>query len=130
MQPATSQPVADARPGGGFWPGIRAGLTPLILLIVAVALTVALTALARVLASSLGFLTWQWIVVGVWIAGLVISAGVYAYSAYRALRRATAWQRAGLSAPASATYWALAVTALIVLLPTLIALALPQHPAP
>lgn len=129
MQPATSQPTADARLGGGFWPGARTGLAPLGLLIIAVALTVALTALARILSYSLGFLVWQWIVVGVWIAGLVISVGVYAYAAYRALRQAAAWQRAGLSAPASATYWTLAITALIVLLPTLIALALPQHPA-
>lgn len=130
MQPATSQPTAGARPDGGLWLGARTGLAPLGLLAVAVALTVALTALARILSFSLGFLVWQWIVVGVWIAGLVISAGVYAYAAYRALRRATAWQRAGLSAPASAAYWTLAITALIVLLPTLIALALPQTPAP
>lgn len=132
MQSAISQPETGAAPRGSvtFWRGIWMGLVPLAALIIAVALTVALTILARTLFFSLGFLVWQWISTGIWAVGLVASFGLYAITAYRALREASAWRRAGLTAPAAATFWLLAISALLVLAPTLLALAWPQSPAP
>jgi hypothetical protein len=82
-----------------------------------------------VLAIPLGFLTWQWIVAGVWAGGLLISAVVYCVATVRALRQASVWQSAGLTRQVMGAYWALAIAALVVLLPFILALALPQHPA-
>lgn len=110
-----------------FWRGALAGLIPLILVVVVLALTVACVTLARVLSTPLGFLTWEWIVSAIWDGGLIVAAIVYALATVRALRRAASWQDTGLRKLASGAYWALAVAALLVLLPVL--LALPQHPS-
>jgi len=47
-----------------------------------------------------------------------------------ALRQVDSWQRAGDASPATVTLWSLGATALLVLLPVLLAWLLPQHPAP
>lgn len=131
MRQATPHSASAARSdaAGDLWRGILTGLVPLLLLVILVALTVAGVALARTLATSLGFLTWQWIVAGVWAAGLVISAVVYCVATVRALRRASAWQDFGMARQAAGVYWALGIAALITLLPFVLAVALPQHPA-
>ena len=131
MRQAVPHPASDARSGaaGDFWRGFQAGLIPLILLIILVALTVMGVTLARVLAIPLGFLTWQWIVAGVWAGGLLISAVVYGVATVRALRRVSVWQSAGLTSQVMGAYWALGIAALVVLLPIILALAMPQHPA-
>jgi len=40
------------------------------------------------------------------------------------------WQRDGTTRQANAASWALTATALIIVLPVLLAIILPQHPAP
>lgn len=136
MQPVqsatTPQPAAAGLPWSAhtFWRGLGIGFVPLALLIAAVATTIALTTLARLVSAPAGFLVWQWIVAGVWVVGLVISTAVFLYAAFRVLRRAKGWQRDGQFSQASGTFWALGVTALLVLLPLLVAFVFPQHPAP
>ncbi|HEY7975074.1 MAG TPA: hypothetical protein VID72_07010 [Ktedonobacterales bacterium] len=129
MSPSSdlSQAAGDDRVSRGVW----AGAVPVLLLIVIVALGVFGAAMARALASpSYGFLTWQWFALGAWGGGLVIGALVYLIATRRALRRASEWQQAGLARQALGVYWTLLASALLVLAPTIIALALPQHPAP
>lgn len=106
------------------------GLLPLILLVMVVALFVALTALARFLAMPLGFLTWQPIAIGVWVAGFVCAVIVYALVTRRTLRQVGVWRDMGLNQQAVTALWTLLIAAVIVLVPVILALALPQHPAP
>lgn len=113
-----------------LWSGVRAGAAPLLLTLVVGALMAGLTTLARVVAAPLGFLAWQPIVIVIWVVGLLLTAAVYAVGMARAWRRARGWQAAGLARRAAGAWWALGAATLIVLLPVILALALPQHPAP
>jgi len=114
----------------GVWRGLLVGLIPLGLLAAVVGITVLLTALARQMFEGSGFFAQQQAAVIVLIAGLILAIVVFAVAIWRVLRRVAAWQQSGAMAMASATLWALSVTALIVVLPVLLALLLPQHPAP
>lgn len=131
---AGSQPQAPGRqpaPSDGLWRGVFAGLTPLALLAIVVAVTVALTKLVLQLTISQAFLNVeQPAVVFVFGFGVVIAAVVYTIACVRALRRTGAWQREGSRTKANAALWALTLTAIVVLAPVLVAIALPQHPAP
>jgi hypothetical protein len=109
--------------------GTFAGLIPLGLLLLIVAVTVLLTALARQLFASSGFFAQQQAAVIVLIAGLVVALAVYIIAVVRTLRSITAWQRGGVGGQARAALLALGVTALVVLLPVVLAIVLPQHPA-
>ncbi len=106
------------------------GLAPAALVALTVAMGAAVTALARVIASPSGFLIWQWVAVAVWGVSLLIAAIVYIVSARLALRNAAAWQRMGLTTPSTIAYGALVVSALLMLLPMILGVTLPQHPAP
>jgi uncharacterized membrane protein len=110
--------------------GALVGLIPLVLLIVIVAVTFLLTALARQLVASSGFFAQQQASLIVLIAGLVMALVVYIIAIIRTLRSITAWQRVGSVGQARAALLALGFTALVVLLPVVLALVLPQNPAP
>jgi hypothetical protein len=110
--------------------GMLSGLIPLGLLLVLVIITLLLAALARQLLSASGFFAQQQAAVIILAAGLIVTIIVYAIACVRALRRVAKWQQAGLAAQSRAALFALAFTALVVLLPILLALLLPQHPAP
>ena len=112
------------------WRGLLTGLIPLGLLIVIVAVTVALTALARQLFVGSGFFAQQQAAVIVLIAGLLLACIVYAVALWRTLRSVSIWQQEEKRAQASAALWVLGATALIVVVPVLLVLLLPQHPAP
>lgn len=114
----------------GMWRGLLVGLIPLGLLAAVVGITVLLTALARQMFEGSGFFAQQQAAVIVLIAGLILAIAVFAVAIWRVLRRVAAWQQSGAMAKASATLWVLSVTALIVVVPVLLALLLPQHPAP
>ena len=115
---------------GSILRGALVGLIPLGLLIVVVAVTFLLTALARQLVASSRFFAQQQAAVIVLIAGLVVALVVYVVAIVRTLRRVKAWQQGGVSGQARAALLALGVTALVVLLPVVLAIVLPQHPAP
>ena len=125
--PTQSRSPALAR---GIWRGILIGLIPLGLLISMVIITVLLTALARPLFASAGFFAQQQAAVIVLIVGLILTIAVFAVAIWRVLRRVAVWQQDGVIVQANATLWALGVTALVVVVPILLALLLPQHPAP
>jgi uncharacterized membrane protein len=110
--------------------GALVGLIPLVLLIVIVAVTFLLTALARQLVASSGFFAQQQASVIVLVAGLAVALVVYIIAVVRTLRSITAWQRGGAVGQARAALLALGFTALVVLLPVVLAIVLPQNPAP
>src|SRR5579859_6629022 len=110
--------------------GAWVGLVPLGLLAGFVALAVVLTALARQLAVGSGFFTQKQAALIILIAGLVLAIVVFALAVWRVLRRVAAWQQAGAAVQANAALWALGTTALVIVIPILLAILLPQHPFP
>lgn len=113
-------------PKGGIVRGVLIGLIPVALLVVVVVATLLLTALARQLSS--GFFAQQQMSLIVLIAGLALAMVVYIVALVRTLRRVASWQSGGI--PVRATLFALGATALFVVLPVLLAIVLPQSPAP
>ena len=110
--------------------GAFRGLVPLGLLVVVVVSALALTALMRQLVAGSGFFTQQQASVITLIVGLGLAIVVYGVAIFFTLRRVAIWQQTGAAAQARAALWALGFTAFIVLLPVLLAIVLPQHPAP
>ena len=110
--------------------GVLIGLIPLGLLTGIVLIAVVATALARELTANGGFYVQQQAALITMIGGLVLATVVFAVASWRVLRRVKSWQRDGTTAQANAALWALTATALIIVLPVLLALVLPQHPAP
>jgi hypothetical protein len=103
---------------------------PLARLILIFALALLLTLLARAATASLDFAVQQAAAVITLAAGLAAAAVIYALSLVGVFRRMADWRADGHTAQASAALWALAVTALIVVLPIIVAALVPQHPAP
>jgi hypothetical protein len=112
------------------WQGAVTGLVPLALLAVSLAATVVLTAVARQVTAPQGFFVQQQAAVSVLGLGLAVAAAAYVVACVRALRQVRAWQLAGKRAPTVGTLWALGITALVVAVPVILAVALPQSPAP
>jgi hypothetical protein len=110
--------------------GIWVGLIPLGLLIDVVAVTYLLTALARQFVASFGFFAQQQAVLIVLIVGLVVALTVYSIAIVRMLRQVKTWQQGGALGQARAALLTLGFTALVVLLPVVLAIVLPQNPAP
>jgi hypothetical protein len=106
------------------------GFVPLVLLVVIVAITLAVTDLVRQFFASSGFFSQQQAEVITLIVGLVIALVVFIVAIVLTLRREARWQPQGAARPSRAALWSLAITALIVLVPVLLALLLPQNPAP
>jgi hypothetical protein len=126
----TTVPAQTPALPGSPWRGLLIGLIPLGLLIVMVAATVALTALVRQLFVGPGFFAQQQASLIVLIAGLLLACAVYAVALWRTLHTVSSWQQQEKRVQASAGLWALGATALIVVIPILLALLLPQHPTP
>ncbi len=123
-------PQRAPEPKRSVWHGVLVGLIPLGLLAGMVAITLLVTALARQLAAGSGFVMQQQITLLTLIVGLVLAIVVYGVAIWRVLRYVKSWQRDGTTFQANAALWALTATALIVILPVLVALIFPQHPAP
>ncbi|HEV2583860.1 MAG TPA: hypothetical protein VGT44_23600 [Ktedonobacteraceae bacterium] len=119
---------AQNHPQGGLARGVLLGLIPLALLLALVVAALLLTALARQLTAASGFFTQQQVSLIVLIGGLALAAVVYSVALVLTLRHVASWQPGG--AQARTALLALGITALIVVLPVLLALLLPQAPAP
>src|SRR5712691_2923077 len=115
---------------GSAWRGVLIGLVPLGFLLGMVAVTLLLTVLMRSLAAVAGFAVQQSTALIILITGLILAIVVFAVAIRRVLRRVAIWQQGGVMTQASATLWALGLTGLVVVGPVLLALLLPQHPAP
>lgn len=128
----SNHPVQELafEPKSGVWRGALVGLIPLGLLTGIVAITLLVTVFARQLVAGSGFFVQQQTALVALIVGLVLAIGVYAVAIWRVLRRVKSWQRDGTTTQANAAIWALTANALIIVLPVLLALLFPQHPAP
>ena len=110
--------------------GVLIGLIPLGLLAGFVLIAVVATALARELTAGGGFYVQQEAAVITLIVGLVLAIVVFAIACWRVLHQVGLWQKAGVAIQATATLWTLGFTALVIISPILLAILLPQHPAP
>ncbi|HLV97176.1 MAG TPA: hypothetical protein VKT82_00740 [Ktedonobacterales bacterium] len=130
--PQPSTPVSGTRRARlpELWRGVLIGLLPLLALAVALAVVSALTTGARALTVGLGFSAEQLATALTLGVGLALGFTVYAIALVRVWRRITAWRLAGQSRQAIGAFSSLAITALVILLPVVLALLIPQHPAP
>ena len=110
--------------------GVLIGLIPLGLLAGFVLIAVVATALARELTAGGGFYIQQEAALITLIVGLVLAIVVFAIACWRVLHQVGLWQKAGVAIQATATLWTLGFTALVIISPILLAILLPQHPAP
>jgi hypothetical protein len=126
----TNGPVQElaSEPKSDVWRGVLVGLIPLGLLAGIVAITLLVTVLARQLVAGSEFLMQQQTALIALIVGLVLALVVYAVAIWRVLRRVKSWQREGTTSQANAALWALIATAMMMVLPVLLALLFPQHP--
>jgi ABC-type nickel/cobalt efflux system permease component RcnA len=124
----TQEPSTEVK--GSAIRGALIGLIPLGLLAGCVALAVVLTMLARQLVAGSGFFVQQQAALITLIVGLVLAILVFAIACWRVLRQVAAWQRTGVAVQANAALWALGATALVIVVPVLLALLLPQYPFP
>ena len=123
----TPQPVEVK---GSALHGVLIGLIPLGLLAGFVLIAVVATALARELTAGGGFYVQQQAALITLIVGLVLAIVVFAIACWRVLHQVGIWQKAGAAIQATATLWTLGFTALVIISPILLAILLPQHPAP
>ena len=126
---SSSQNLSPQR-GSDVLRGALLGLVPLALLVLIIAIALALAALARQLLAASGFFAQQQAAVIILIAGFVLALVVYVIAIVLTMRRIASWQQNRIAARARAALWSLGITALIVILPLLLAILLPQHPAP
>jgi hypothetical protein len=86
-------------------------------------------ALARQLVAASGFFVQQEAALLVLIVGFVLAMVVFALVIRQVLKRVARWQQAGAVGAAGLALCTLGITALVVVLPVLLAALLPQHPA-
>jgi hypothetical protein len=110
--------------------GALIGLIPLLLLAIIVIVTLLITTLARQWVASSGFFMQQQAALIVLIAGFILTILAFAIATWRVSEQIKDWQRDGLAMPVRAALWVLGITALVVVLPLVLALVLPQNPAP
>ena len=122
------QPSVEAK--GSALHGVLIGLIPLGLLAGMVLLAVIATAIARTLTASGGFYMQQEAALITLIVRLVLAIVVFAIACWRVMREVAAWQKASVTVQANAALWALGASALVIVVPILLALLLPQHPFP
>src|SRR6266571_2634079 len=114
----------------GVWRGILIGLRLLGLLVAILIIAIALDMLIRALDVSGGFFVQQEIAITALIVGLVVAIVVYIVAIQRTMKRVEAWQQEGATKTAHFALWSLGITAVVVVLPIILAIVLPQHPAP
>ncbi len=119
---------AQSQAEGGIWRGVLNGMIPLALLLIVVVVTLLLTGLTRPSIATTGFFTQQRVSLIILVAGLVLAIVIYIVALVLTLRRVASWQPG--STQARAALLTLGATALIVVLPVLLAIVLPQSPAP
>ncbi len=125
-----SMQAQSSSSGNNTWRGLLIGFIPLALLVVIIIIALAVTALIRQLFAPSGFFVVQQAALITLIAGLIIALVIFVGAIVLTLRRVTNWQRQGAAKSSRAALWSLAISAVIVLLPVLLALLLPQNPAP
>ncbi len=120
----------NASRSGGVASALLVGFLPLIFLVGVSGLTYGALLVARQLDASAPFAVQQQTSILIVVIGLALALIAYLATAWILFRRMTSWRMAGLETRIRVVLWALFITALIVLLPLIIAIVLPQHPAP
>ena len=115
---------------GTFWQGALVGGTPIALVVVIVSATLLLASFARAQTASGGFFAQQQAALIVLVAGVALAAIGYIIAIIWAWRWMRRQHRAGAVAPTRGALVALAVTSLHMLLPLILAVALPPPAAP
>lgn len=121
--------ASESPQDGAIIRGILTGLVPAALLAALGALTVLATTLARAQTTGEAFLAQQPVLLYTFGAGVLVAFVAWIAGCRWALRRARAWERSGAWRLAAATLWTLGASAIIVLLPVILAVVIPQHPA-
>jgi hypothetical protein len=114
---------------GGIVRGAGVGLAPAVALYFGALVLFGAISLLRVATTGLGFLTQLPLLNVTSMLGLVALAVGFTLVSVRVVRQARRWREGGETAAASAVLWGLAGSALLVLVPVLVAILLPQHPA-
>jgi hypothetical protein len=128
--PTGDHPTRAADGPQTIWRGVLVGSVPIVLLAILVSVTLLLTPLVRTLAASGGFYAQrQATLISLAVGGALAAAG-YVAAIVWAWRHMTRWSRAGAPAPIQGALVALGVTALLVVVPLILAFVAPQHPAP
>jgi hypothetical protein len=109
--------------------GAGVGLAPAAVFYAGILVGFGLVSLLRVVASGLGFLTELPVLNVVSALCLVALAVGFTLVSVRVFRQARRWREAGETTAANAVLWGLGASALLVLVPVLLAILLPQHPA-
>jgi len=110
--------------------GVLVGLVPLLLLAILIIATITLTTIVRQFASNAGFFVWQRDSLITLIIGMGVAILVYVIAIVLVLQTTARWITSQLSTRSASALWTLALTAIIVLLPVIIGVVLPQSPAP
>jgi hypothetical protein len=113
----------------GVLKGVGVGLAPAVFLYVGVLATYWLATLIRVVSAGLGFFAQINVTTIAIVICLLLTAMGYGVVAVRVFRQARRWREDGETTAANAVLWGLAASALLVLVPVLLAILLPQHPA-
>ena len=109
--------------------GAGVGLAPAAFFYAGILAGVGLVSLLRVATSGLGFLTQLPVLNVMSMLCLVALAVGFTLVSVRVFRQARRWREAGEATAATATLWGLGASALLVLVPVLLGILLPQHPA-
>jgi hypothetical protein len=109
--------------------GAGVGLAPAAFFYAGILAGFGLVALLRVATAGLGFLTQLPVLNVTSVLCLVALAVGLTVVSVRVFRQARRWREAGATTAANAVLWGLGASALLILVPVLLALLLPQHPA-
>ena len=130
--PSFSASAWDKPDQRGAARGFFRGLAPLAILLPLVAAAWAAAAWVRGLTAAWGFFAQQQVTLITLIVGLAIAVTAYAAALAVTLRRIRRWHAAGRPRElrqAAGALWALALTALLIVVPVVVAVVMPQHPA-
>jgi hypothetical protein len=128
MQNTTATGASGATPSAVLR-GVGVWLAPAVFLYLGALVIFGVISLMRVATTGLGFLTQLPVLNVTSMLCLVALAVGFTLVSVRAFRRARRWRQDGETTAANAVLWGLAVSALLVLVPVLVAILLPQHPA-
>lgn len=123
--------VAHAPSGDrGFWPALAYGLRPLGTLVLSLLVWLGVLLAAQYVMTDAGFLTQRLVGTIILVFGLLQGAITFLWLARRVLKQVGAWQETDATSAAWGALVALMFSAVVVALPILLGLVLPQSPAP
>lgn len=120
-------PAQEQIDRGAWWRVVAGALVPLAVLVSGVLLTLLLTAIFRQALPSADFFLQQRVALLVILCGLCLTLILFGVALWRILRRLAAYPSAKQQ---SLAFCVLGASAVVIALPLVLAVFLPQHPAP